>query len=112
MVKNLKLLREERGLSQQKLAEMLNTTQQSIFKYERTKSEPDIATLIQLADIFEVSVDYLIGNSDVREKYVRQEAMLLSEQEVSHIHLWRSIPKDIQSDTDQLLSNIKKIKKA
>lgn len=110
MVKNLRLLREERGLSQQKLAEMLNTTQQSIFKYERTKSEPDIATLIQIADIFGVSVDYLIGNTDVREKNMRQEAVLLSEQEVSHIRLWRTLPKFIQTDIEQLISTI--IKKA
>ena len=64
MIKNLRQLREESRISQQRLAEMLNTSQQSIFKYEKTTSEPDIATLIKLADIFDVSVDYLIGKTD------------------------------------------------
>ncbi|MGN0619296.1 MAG: helix-turn-helix domain-containing protein [Ruminiclostridium sp.] len=77
MVKNLKLLREEMGLSQQGLAEMLNITQQSVYKYEKTASEPDIATLIRLADIFSVSVDFLIGNSDIREKILKRKQFFL-----------------------------------
>ena len=66
MVKNLRLLREEKGYSQQKLAEMINVSQQAIFKYEKTDNEPDISTLICLAKIFGVSVDYLIGNTASR----------------------------------------------
>lgn len=54
MVKNLRLLREEKGYSQQKLAEMINVSQQAIFKYEKTDNEPDISTLICLAKIFGV----------------------------------------------------------
>ena len=53
--KNLRLLRDEKGLSQQKLAEMLNITQQTIFKYEKILVEPDIETLIRLSDIFDVT---------------------------------------------------------
>lgn len=66
MVKNLRLLREENKMSQQRLAAMLGTTQQAIYKYEKTAVEPDIATLIQLAEIFGVTVDFLIGSSDLR----------------------------------------------
>lgn len=68
MVKNLRLLREERGFSQQRLAEMLDVSQQAVFKYEKTSNEPDISTLIKIADIFGVTVDYLIGNSEIKEK--------------------------------------------
>lgn len=66
MVKNLKQLRLERGISQQKLGEFLGITQQSINKYENHSVEPDIHTLILLADFFNTSVDYLIGHTDVR----------------------------------------------
>ena len=38
MVKNLRLLREERGFSQQRLAEMLDVSQQAVFKYEKTSN--------------------------------------------------------------------------
>ncbi len=107
MVKNLRLLREEMGLSQQKLAEILNVTQQTVFKYEKTSVEPDIEMLIKLAGFFEVSVDYLIGNSEIREKNSGYETMILSENEVSHIKLWRSLPKNIRSRIEELLREIK-----
>lgn len=63
MVKNLKLLRQAKGISQQQLAYVLGLSQQSINKYENHNVEPDIATLIKMAHFFETSVDYLIGNS-------------------------------------------------
>ena len=103
MIKNLRQLREENRISQQRLAEMLNTSQQSIFKYEKTTSEPDIATLIKLADIFGVSVDYLIGNSDVRDKNSSFDIAVLTAAERSHMRLWRSLTPDMRSSVDQLL---------
>ena len=108
MIKNLRLLREEKGLSQQKLAEMLNTSQQTIFKYEKTASEPDISTLVQMADIFEVTVDFLIGNSELREKDVTLNSVMLTEQELEHISLWRSLPDHLKKNINDLIKGIKK----
>ena len=68
MIKNLRLLRESHGISQQKLAEAVGLTQQSINKYENHKIEPDITTLIQIADFFHTSVDFLIGHSGMRRR--------------------------------------------
>ena len=62
MVKNLRTLRMSKGISQQQLADVIGTSQQSINKYENHNVEPDISTLIMLADYFQVSVDYLIGH--------------------------------------------------
>ena len=45
---NLKALREARGLSQQKLGEKFNLTQQSVYKYENQLAEPDLKTLMKL----------------------------------------------------------------
>ncbi len=64
MVKNLKKLRQERGISQNTLAQALGITQQSVNKYENHKIEPEIATLIAIAEYFGVTVDYLIGRTD------------------------------------------------
>jgi len=108
MVKNLRLLRDEKRISQQKLAEMLNTSQQNIFKYEKTDCEPDISTLIKIADIFNVTVDYLIGNSEIRDKGAKLNAVALTEQEKLHIKLWRKLPQDIQEKIDMLIESIKK----
>lgn len=107
MVKNLRLLREEKGLSQQKLADMLNISQQAIFKYEKTANEPDISTLIRLAEIFDVTVDYLIGNSDIRERNVRRSAALLTEQEAEHIRRWRTLPNKVKNSIDSLIDSLK-----
>lgn len=61
MVKNLKKLRNERGISQRDLADIIMVSQQSINKYENHNVEPDIDTLIKMADYFDVSLDYLVG---------------------------------------------------
>lgn len=61
-MENLKRLRENADLSQQGLANEIGLTQQKIHSYENDLYEHDIATLKQLANYFDTSVDYLIGN--------------------------------------------------
>ena len=56
----LRELRKEKGLSQTQLANELGMIKQTYSNYENEKREPNIATLIKLADYFDVSVDYLI----------------------------------------------------
>lgn len=68
MLTNLRRLREERGISQQVLANAIGVSQQSINKYENHKIEPDIDTLIRIADYFETSVDFVVGHTDIRRR--------------------------------------------
>lgn len=64
-MKRLKRLRELKGISQKELAnELGNINQQTISNYEVGVREPDIQTLIKLADYFGVSIDYLVGRCD------------------------------------------------
>ena len=58
---NLRTLLSEKSLTQKVIAENFNTTQQTVSRWLNGQNEPDITTLIKLADFFEVSVDYLIG---------------------------------------------------
>lgn len=60
----LKILREDEGFTQQHLAEVLNVSTSAVSHYESGTREPTIGTLIQMADILNVSVDYLVGNTD------------------------------------------------
>lgn len=60
----LKELRKKKGLSQLRLATDLNTTQNTISRYETGEREPGIDELITIADYFNVSVDYLIGRTE------------------------------------------------
>ena len=59
--KTIKSLRTKRGLSQEKLAEHLGISPQSVSKWERAEGYPDITLLIPLADYFGVSLDLLMG---------------------------------------------------
>ena len=60
----LKTLRCEKQLSQKQLADELKTTNSSICDCETGRAEPNIETLINIAKLFEVSVDYLLGLED------------------------------------------------
>ena len=60
----LKNIRKNRGISQLKLAMDLSMTQNSISRYESGVREADYATLIKIADYFDVSIDYLLERTD------------------------------------------------
>lgn len=54
-------LREEMHLTQFELAQKLSTSQRNVSNYETGTSEPDLAMIVRLADIFGVSLDELFG---------------------------------------------------
>ena len=58
------LLRKEKGITQSELGEQLGVVKSTISVYEAEHSEPNIETLIKMADYFGVTTDYLLGRSD------------------------------------------------
>lgn len=64
-------LREEKGLRQDDLAEMLNVKRQTYSAWERGISSPDINTIIFLADFYKVDTDYLLGRTKVKNSALR-----------------------------------------
>ena len=60
----LKQLRESRRMYQRELAEMLGLSFRGYQNYETGQTEPKLATLIALADYYQVSIDYLVGRTD------------------------------------------------
>ena len=60
----LKELRTERGWTQNKLAQLMNVTDDCIFFWEKGRSEPSLQQILDLAELFEVSTDYLLGKMD------------------------------------------------
>ncbi len=102
MIANLKKLRISRGLSQQQLAEHVGVSQQSINKYENHAIEPDIATLIALADLFNTSIDYLVGHTDIERRIEPVQTHDLNEEETRLIQRYRKLSpkqKDILQNT-------------
>lgn len=59
----IRLLREQRGLSQAKLGKQIGVTRSTICQYEKGNRSPDIGTLKVLADFFGVTVDALLGRA-------------------------------------------------
>lgn len=62
----LKELREINGLSQKQLAEKVGYKSNTICRWERGERDPSSRNLIKLADLFNVSIDYLLERSDKR----------------------------------------------
>lgn len=72
---NIKFYRKKAGITQEALAEYLDLTVGSISKWETGLTQPDIKRLKDLADIFEVSIDALVGyrpKFGIRDKYIEE----------------------------------------
>ena len=61
----LMLLRKKKGLSQAALGKVIGTSGDVIGRYERELMTPSIEAIIKLADALEVSIDYLVGKTDI-----------------------------------------------
>lgn len=108
MLKNLKSLRDEKGLSQQNLAEVLDVSQQAVNKYENQNIEPNIDSLKKLADYFETSIDYLVGYTEIRHKIEPVSPYELNENEAALVNKYRKLTtkfrKSIMTLIDDLLT--------
>lgn len=62
----IRLLRNEKGIYQQQLADILSVSKSTIAMWETDKREPDSQMLVNLADFFNCSIDYLLGRTDKR----------------------------------------------
>ena len=64
----LKELREEKGLTQEQVAVIMEVVPRQYQRYERGEGEPKLAGWLLLADFYNVSLDYLVGRSEVKER--------------------------------------------
>lgn len=60
----LRQARKYKGLTQDNAAKIIGTTYQTISNYERGTRDPDTETLVKLANLYNTSIDYLVGNTD------------------------------------------------
>jgi transcriptional regulator with XRE-family HTH domain len=78
--KRLKNLRENSGFTQTDVAKALNINYKTISNYELGKREPDLKTLIEICDLFDVTADYLLGRT-------------------AHPHYYKQIALDVKSES-------------
>lgn len=107
MVENLKKLRVKTNISQQQLADVIRVSQQSINKYENHGVEPDIKTLIAMADYFSTSVDYLIGNTKIERKIENVQKYDLNDEEIQLIDGFRKLNPTEKEIIKLIISNNK-----
>lgn len=67
---NIIFLRKRSGMTQEVLAERINVSRQTVAKWEKGESEPDCASLMRIASLFNVTIDSLVGDVDPDHKYV------------------------------------------
>lgn len=103
---NLKQLRLQKGLSQQALADKLDISQQSVYKYENQITEPNIDMLKVIADFFDISVDYLIGHSSCSHKVEHVQETALNEDELSLIQKYRALSPSSRSALQNLINEL------
>lgn len=58
---NIRAFRKEHAMTQEQLAEVLNVTVGAVYKWESGQSVPELGTIVELADLFDTSVDVLLG---------------------------------------------------
>lgn len=90
-MENLKVLRKQHNLSQQKLADILHISQQSVYKYENNITSPDLDTLIRMADFFNTSVDYIIGHTEISHKIEPVTDSMLNQDELLLLSSYRQL---------------------
>lgn len=77
--KRLAEARKKKGLSQQDIANELNTKSPVIGRYERDEMKPSIETAAKIAEMLDVSLDFLVGNSDQElDKATRKRILEIS----------------------------------
>lgn len=83
-------LRKQKGWSQTELAKQVSASREAIGKYERNEAVPSVDTAKNIADIFDVTLDYLVGDVlkqsfDKRMIGRLQDFELLSEKDREHL---------------------------
>ena len=72
---NLRMLRKQKGITQQDMADKLNTSRSCISNYESGNRQPDNETIKLIADYFDVSIDYLLGRSPIKTTFKKESSM-------------------------------------
>lgn len=91
----IKQLRKKKGISQSELAEVIGVKNNTVSTWERGTRKPDFEALNLLSDFFEVSFEYILGNSDKEEARVKP-----TEEELDRLAL--------SALADELYDNVKK----
>lgn len=90
-------------MSQEKLGQIVGVGRSTVAMWESGKSEPDNDTLIKLAEIFDVSTDYLLGRTDQKEMPAPTEEDGQSDAEKALLEMFRLVPDKDRGMVTQMI---------
>lgn len=98
----LKKLRNNANLSQKELSDRLHINRSTYARYETSSTQPDFDTLVKLANYFNVTTDYILGNSDDPHKTESEEL----QEFIEEVKVWY---KDEPESKEEKLKMFKKM---
>lgn len=99
MKNNLKEIRKKKGLLQVKVAMDLNTTQETISSYESGRRFPGPEMLVNLANYYNTSIDYILGRKEENNNN-------LSKEETKVIEKWRKLSDKDKSKVEGYIDGL------
>lgn len=99
-------IRKQHKMTQEKVGELVNMSQRSVANWESGERCPSIPTLIELSEKFNVSIDYMLGCSDVPEKAKKQPAVQDDELLSKVISRLRGLPDSALSRVSDFLDGL------
>lgn len=102
----LRCLRKKKGLSQKALAEKLNYRYTAISNYESGRNQPGLRELIMLAKVFDVSVDFLVGND--RDKTLSEKEIFYGDGMKNFVNLYLH-HEEFRKDMDDIMNGLMKL---
>lgn len=101
---NLKTLRKNKGYSQEQLAVRLNVVRQTVSKWEKGLSVPDAPMLVDIAEVFSVSVSELLGNEIEQEN--KTDTLEVIAQELAKLNELMAIEQKKKEETKKKVVEI------
>lgn len=94
----LKELRDEKNLTQEDIAQAINTSRPNISRWEKELNEPAASQIVKLADFFGCSTDYLLGRSDDLGviTFSNEQKPVLKKDEQIVLDAYRALPEDLR----------------
>lgn len=99
----LRELRVKNKIGQQTVAEFLNYGYTAISNYESGRNEPSINDLIRLAIFFNVSVDYLVGATDIQLNFKNNDPII--NELTWFLEIYSHLPNQLQSNLHNIITH-------
>ena len=69
----IQTLRKSKGISQEELADKIGVSRQAVSKWESAQSTPDLQKIIRMAELFQVSTDYLLTGRSFETLHIQKQ---------------------------------------